>query len=89
MFGPAEPFSCLNEVDLFADLSAAEIAAMDLMAPARMFRAGDLVFSQSQPITALFILKAGRVRVFRVTEDGGLARAGQPVLNPPAPSKSL
>jgi len=70
MFGPAEPFSCLNEVDLFADLSAAEIAAMDLMAPARMFRAGDLVFSQSQPITALFILKAGRVRVFRVIEDG-------------------
>lgn len=70
MFGPAEPFSCLNEVDLFADLSTAEIAAMDLMAPARMFRAGDLVFSQSQPITALFILKAGRVRVFRVAEDG-------------------
>src|SRR5680860_109636 len=69
-FRPAEPFSCLTEVDLFADLSTAEIAAMDLMAPARMFRAGDLVFSQSQPITALFILKTGRVRVFRVTEDG-------------------
>jgi len=68
--GPAKPFSCLNEVDLFADLSPAEIAAIDLMAPARMFKAGDLVFTQSQPVTALFILKAGRVRVFRVTEDG-------------------
>ena len=70
MSPPAEPFSCLTEVDLFADLSAAEIAVMDVMAPARSFRAGELVFSQSQPVTALFILKSGRVRVFRVTEDG-------------------
>lgn len=67
---PAEPFSCLTEVELFADLSPAEIDAMNLMTPARTFRAGELVFSQSQPVTALFILKAGRVRVFRVTEDG-------------------
>ena len=68
--GPADPFSCLNEVDLFADLSAREIAAMDLMAPARLFRRGELLFSQSQPVKALFILKSGRVRIFRVAEDG-------------------
>lgn len=43
---------------------------MDLMAPARTYLRGELVFSQSQPVTALFILKHGRVRVFRVTEDG-------------------
>ena len=67
---PAEPFSCLTEIRLFADLSQAEIDSMDLMTPARLFRAGELVFSQSQPVTALFTLKAGRVRVFRVTEDG-------------------
>lgn len=48
-----EPFSCLTEVELFADLSRAELAAMDLMTPARMFRAGELGFSQSQPVTAL------------------------------------
>jgi len=65
-----EPFSCLSAVDLFADLSADEIAAFDRMAPARTFRTGEIVFSQSQPVTALFILKKGRVRIFRVTEDG-------------------
>lgn len=65
-----EPFSCLSEVDLFADLTPAEIEAFDRMAPARTFHGGELIFSQSQPITALFILKAGRVRIFRVTEDG-------------------
>ncbi len=70
MTGPTDRFSCLNEVDLFADLSAEEIAAMDIMAPARLYRRGELLFSQSQPVTALFILKSGRVRIFRVTEDG-------------------
>ncbi len=70
MTNPADPFSCLNEVDLFADLSAAEIAAMDVMAPARTYRRGELLFSQSEPVTALFILKTGRVRIFRVAEDG-------------------
>lgn len=67
---PGEPFSCLREVDLFVDLSADEVAAMNLMIPAIHYRAGELVFSQSQPVNALFILKSGRVRIFRVTEDG-------------------
>lgn len=66
----SEPFSCLSSVELFADLSPAEIKAIDQMAPARSFRNGEFVFSQSEPVTALFILKKGRVRIFRVTEDG-------------------
>jgi len=67
---PGAQFSCLSEVEIFADLSPAEIREMDRLAPARAFRSGELVFSQSQPVSALFILKKGRVRVFRVTEDG-------------------
>lgn len=63
-------FACLNEVDLFADLSAAELGGMDLMAPAKLVRRGELLYSQAQPVKALFILKTGRVRVFRVAEDG-------------------
>lgn len=41
---------------------------MDVMVPARRFRRGELVFSQSQPATALFILKIGRIRIFSVAE---------------------
>lgn len=79
----AEPtFSCLSEVDLFADLSPAEIQTLDLMAPARTYLRGELVFSQSQPVTALFTLKRGRVRVFRVTEDGKALSQG--ILEPGA-----
>lgn len=65
-----EPFSCLSEVELFADLTPAEIAEMDRMAPAQTYHAGELIYSQSQPTTALFILKAGRVRIFRLAKDG-------------------
>ncbi|MDQ4489263.1 Crp/Fnr family transcriptional regulator [Sinomonas sp. ASV486] len=63
-------FACLTEVDLFADLSAAEVAEMDLMAPSKLLRRGELLYSQAQPVSALFILKTGRIRVFRVAEDG-------------------
>ncbi|WP_026548696.1 Crp/Fnr family transcriptional regulator [Arthrobacter sp. Br18] len=65
-----EPFSCLNAVELFADLTAEEMDTLDRMAPPRLFHSGELVFSQSQPTKALFILKAGRIRIFRVAEDG-------------------
>jgi CRP/FNR family cyclic AMP-dependent transcriptional regulator len=67
---PMDPFTCLDEVYLFSDLSAAELEGMELMVPPRRFSAGELVFSQAQPATALFILKKGRVRIFRVAEDG-------------------
>lgn len=65
-----EPFSCLNAVEIFADLTAQDMADLDRMSPPKLFRSGELVFSQSQPITALFILKEGRIRIFRVAEDG-------------------
>ncbi len=78
----APTFSCFSEVELFADLSPAEIETMDLMAPAQTYHRGDLVFSQSQPVTALFILKRGRVRIFRVTEDGKAMTMG--ILEPGA-----
>lgn len=68
--GDPEAFTCLNDVDLFADLSVAELEAMQLMVPERRFLPGELVFSQSEPVTSLFILRSGRVRIFRITEDG-------------------
>ncbi|WP_430298076.1 Crp/Fnr family transcriptional regulator [Sinomonas sp. B1-1] len=70
VLGGGGAFACLDEVDLFADLSAAEMREMDMMAPAKLVRRGELLYSQAQPVDALFVLKAGRVRVFRVAEDG-------------------
>lgn len=67
---PPDPFSCLSEVDLFADLSREEIDQMDRMAPASLFQRGQLLYSQSERVHSLFILKTGRVRIFRLAADG-------------------
>ncbi len=61
---------CLAEVDIFADLSAAEMEQIAAAAPMHSYAPGELLFSPHNPTQTLFILKRGRVRVFRVSPDG-------------------
>jgi hypothetical protein len=56
---------CLAEVALFQDLSRREMARITARAPMRTVRAGQPVFDPARPITVLFIVKHGRIRVFR------------------------
>ena len=61
---------CMSEVDIFRDLSPAEMDAIAAAAPMKTYAAGELLFSPHNPVETLFILKRGRVRVFRVSVDG-------------------
>ncbi|WP_344293321.1 Crp/Fnr family transcriptional regulator [Streptomyces synnematoformans] len=61
---------CMVEVDIFRDLSEAEMDAVGAAAPMRTYAAGEMLHSPSQPCEVLFILKRGRVRIFRVSADG-------------------
>ncbi len=61
---------CMSEVDIFSDLDEQEMAAIAAAAPMRQFTPGELLFSPPQPMETLFILKQGRVRIFRVSPDG-------------------
>lgn len=61
---------CLSEVEIFRDLSRAEMDAMATQAPMRTVEAGSVVYSPLQPIEVLFILKRGRVRLYRLASDG-------------------
>lgn len=61
---------CMSEVDIFADLSAAEMDAIAAAAPMRTYAAGELLYSPHDPVELLFILKRGRVRIFRVSPEG-------------------
>ncbi|GAA1580083.1 Crp/Fnr family transcriptional regulator [Kribbella sancticallisti] len=61
---------CMAEVDIFADLSAAEMETIAAAAPMKTYSAGDLLYSPHQPVETLFILKKGRVRIFRISPDG-------------------
>jgi CRP-like cAMP-binding protein len=58
------------EVDIFRDLSPAEMDAIAEAAPMRTCAAGEVLYSPHRPGETLFILKRGRVRTFRVAADG-------------------
>lgn len=60
----------LAEVDIFADLSPAEVEAIGRAAPMRVYPAGSLLYSPHNQVEALFILKGGRIRIFRLSPDG-------------------
>lgn len=61
---------CMADVDIFCDLTPAEMDAIAAMAPEKKFRPGEILFAPPSPAETLFILKAGRVRLFRVSADG-------------------
>ncbi len=61
---------CMSEVDIFADLDDAEMAAIAAAAPMRQYSPGELLHAPPQKMETLFILKEGRVRIFRVSSDG-------------------
>ena len=61
---------CMAEVDIFADLSPQEMEAMGAAAPMRTYAAGEVIYSPHQRSETLFILKKGRVRIFRISPDG-------------------
>ncbi|WP_308122092.1 cyclic nucleotide-binding domain-containing protein [Streptomyces sp. TRM70350] len=61
---------CLAEVDVFCDLSEPEMEAIAAAAPMKTYPAGEMLYSPTQACEALFILKRGRVRIFRVSADG-------------------
>lgn len=66
----AERTWCISEVDIFRDLSQREMEAIAAAAPMKSYNAGELVYSPTQPSEVLFILKKGRIRVFRVSAEG-------------------
>jgi CRP/FNR family cyclic AMP-dependent transcriptional regulator len=61
---------CMAEVDIFCDLDAQEMNAMSQAAPMRSYRRGELVYTPHEALQALFILKKGRIRIFRLSPDG-------------------
>lgn len=61
---------CISEVDIFRDLTAPEMDAIAAAAPMKTYSAGEILHSPQQPCEVLFILKRGRVRIFRVSADG-------------------
>jgi CRP-like cAMP-binding protein len=60
----------LSKIDILADLNPEEMRAIMDAAPMRTYPAGDLLYTPHRPVETLFLLKRGRVRIFRVAADG-------------------
>jgi CRP/FNR family cyclic AMP-dependent transcriptional regulator len=61
---------CMAEVDIFCDLDEAEMDTLSAAAPMKTWPAGALIYTPHQPVETLFILKKGRIRIFRVSPEG-------------------
>jgi CRP/FNR family transcriptional regulator, cyclic AMP receptor protein len=61
---------CLTEVDIFCDLNEREMDTLSAAAPMKTYPRGALVYTPHQPVETLFILKKGRIRIFRISPDG-------------------
>jgi CRP/FNR family cyclic AMP-dependent transcriptional regulator len=60
----------LSATDLFQDLSPADLLALEERMPLRAVEAGNLIYSPEEHGEVLFLLKKGRVRLFRLSPDG-------------------
>ena len=60
----------LKDVDIFQDLSPDEVAALGKRAPMQTVDAGTIFYSPEDASEVLFILKEGRVRIYRLSPDG-------------------
>ncbi|WP_017626565.1 Crp/Fnr family transcriptional regulator [Nocardiopsis chromatogenes] len=73
---PAPVTGCLTEAEVLRDLAIWEKEEIGRQAPSVRVPAGGIVRAPGDPEEALFIVKQGRVRLFRVSEEGRTATVG-------------
>lgn len=60
----------LKAVDLFQDLSPSDMAWLDSVTTMVNFRKGQIIYSPDDPKEVLFLLKKGKVQLYRLSPDG-------------------
>lgn len=60
----------LRATSLFSALEMPEITAFAKRTVVRRFSAGELLFSEGEPCEGLYVVAAGRVRIFKVSPSG-------------------
>lgn len=62
--------STLAKTAIFSGLSEAEFAFLSQRAVPRHFAAGELVFSEGEPCSGLFVVQSGNIRIFKSSVNG-------------------
>lgn len=63
---------CLSKVKIFKSLSSDELENISQYVSYEQFRAGELVYQNEEPAHNLYIVDRGRLRNFRLSENGKL-----------------
>ena len=72
LIGPGVAVSptCIGHLWVFENVKAEEMAALAQAARRQAFKKGQEVFTQGDPANQMFLLKAGRVKLGKITEEG-------------------
>lgn len=83
-----ERSTVLKRVALFADLTEKEIAFLAEHSSLRHFAENELIFSEGDPCTGLFVIQSGAIKIFKMAASGreqilSIERAGNTVAELP------
>ncbi len=67
---PADRAFFLKDIEIFQDLTEAEVDAIGEKIPHKHYRAKSIFYTPEDKGEVLFLLKEGRVRLFRLSADG-------------------
>jgi CRP-like cAMP-binding protein len=68
--GVAVSPNCIGHLWVFQNLKPEEISALAQAAARKSYEKGQEVFSQGDPANQMFLLKAGRVKLSKITAEG-------------------
>jgi CRP/FNR family cyclic AMP-dependent transcriptional regulator len=67
---PGSPKQVLKATPLFAALDDVELNSLAARSGSRSYAAGEILFSEGEPCEGLYIVVAGRVRIFKTSPNG-------------------
>ena len=70
MAPPPQALEILRNVPIFGGLTEAELQFLAERAVPRTYRKGELLFTEGDPCTGLFVIESGQVRIFKSSPNG-------------------
>lgn len=60
----------LDSISLFSGLSESERSTVELFSQERLIRSGEVLFNEGDDATAMYVVKSGRMKIYRERSTG-------------------
>ena len=67
---PSSVTDLLKQVPIFSDLSESELTFLSARVGQRKFGEGELIFSEGEPCSGMYVVESGNVRIFKSSPGG-------------------